>query len=95
MPDRVPPIRWMFCENNTNNERIFGTDNVTRYVKDGINNAIVGGDDSAVSTEFGSKAAAVAVASIRRRLVDDDHRFSPRELSDLFADADTIPRGAS
>ncbi len=88
---RVPPIRWMFCENNTNNERIFGTDNATRYVKDGINNAIVGGDDSAVSTEFGSKAAAVAVASIPAGgSWTMTTRFSPRELSDPFADADTI-----
>ena len=35
--------RLLFTENETNNERIFGTPNSTPYVKDGINNYVVDG----------------------------------------------------
>ena len=35
--------RLLFTENETNNERIFGTPNATPYVKDGINNYVVAG----------------------------------------------------
>ena len=31
----------LFTENETNNERIFGTPNASPYVKDGINNYVV------------------------------------------------------
>ena len=36
-----PPL--LFTENETNNERLFGTANATPYVKDGINNYLVHG----------------------------------------------------
>ena len=35
--------RLLFTENETNNERIFGTPSATPYVKDGINNHVVAG----------------------------------------------------
>src|SRR5271166_6321942 len=34
-------VPLLFTENETNNERLFGTPNQTRYVKDGINNYVV------------------------------------------------------
>ncbi len=34
----------LFTENETNNERLFGTPNISRYVKDGINNYVVQGE---------------------------------------------------
>ena len=37
----APPL--LFTENETNNERIFGTPNASPYVKDGINNFVVHG----------------------------------------------------
>ncbi len=49
----------LFTENETNNERLFGTPNRTPYVKDGINNYLVHGDTAAVNPEMaGTKAAA-------------------------------------
>ena len=50
--------RLLFTENDTNNERIFGTPNATPYVKDGINNYVVGGRNDAVNpNQTGTKAA--------------------------------------
>ena len=49
----------LFTENETNMQRIFGVPNRTPYVKDGINNAIVHGQQAAVNPEKkGSKVAA-------------------------------------
>jgi hypothetical protein len=67
----------LFTENETNNERIFGTPNTTPYVKDGINNCVVAGRSDAVNpNHIGTKAAADyaievgagEVTSIRLRL---------------------------
>jgi hypothetical protein len=49
----------LFTENDTNNERLFGGNNRTPYVKDGINEFVVAGKMGAVNPEgFGTKAAA-------------------------------------
>ena len=54
--DRTVPI--LFTENETNRERVFGLANASRFVKDGINNAIVHGTQDAVRTQGdGTKAA--------------------------------------
>src|SRR5262245_56542464 len=41
----------LFTENETNSERLFGSPNRTPYVKDGINNCVVGGRQDAVNPE--------------------------------------------
>ena len=49
----------LFTENETNNERLFGSRNATPYVKDGINDFIVAGRQDAVNPHrTGTKAAA-------------------------------------
>jgi hypothetical protein len=49
----------LFTENETNNERLFGGQNATPYVKDGINDFLVHGRADAVNPEkTGTKAAA-------------------------------------
>ena len=49
----------LFTENETNNERIFGTPNTSPYVKDAINDYIVAGRQDAVNpNQTGTKAAA-------------------------------------
>jgi hypothetical protein len=51
--------RLLFTENETNDERIFGTPNPSPYVKDGINDYVIAGKEDAVNPEkTGSKAAA-------------------------------------
>jgi hypothetical protein len=50
--------RLLFTENETNNERLFGTANPTPYVKDGINDYLVAGKEDAVNPNHtGTKAA--------------------------------------
>jgi hypothetical protein len=52
-----PPL--LFTENDTNNQRLFGTANSTPYVKDGINEYIVAGKQDAVNpNRTGTKATA-------------------------------------
>jgi hypothetical protein len=49
----------LFCENETNEERISGTPNAGPYVKDGINDCVVSGRAEAVNpARTGTKAAA-------------------------------------
>ena len=90
--------RWLICEgapelifteNETNNERLFGVDNRTRYVKDGINDYVIHGARDAVSPEgTGTKACALYRKQIgpgedtiiRLRLTDEEptvHRSAP------------------
>src|SRR5271169_5652771 len=48
----------LFTENETNNERIFGTPNASPYVKDGINNFVVHGNHNTVNpATTGTKSA--------------------------------------
>jgi hypothetical protein len=74
-------VPLLFTENETNNERIFGTPNSGRYVKDGINDCVVSGRTDAVNPErTGTKAAAQyqltiaagGTATIRMRLCDQE-----------------------
>ncbi len=49
----------LFCENNTNKQKLFGAENETEFVKDGINDYIVHADKTAVNpAKHGTKAAA-------------------------------------
>jgi hypothetical protein len=49
----------LFCENETNNERVFGTPNVAAHVKDGINDYVVHGAQDAVNPDgTGTKVSA-------------------------------------
>ena len=90
----------LFTENETNNERLFGTPNASRYVKDGINNAVVDGHQDAVNPQqTGTKAAAhyqVNVgagdtATIRLRLSD----MAPAAMGDPFHSFTETHAGAS
>jgi hypothetical protein len=52
-------VPLLFTENETNNQRIFGTPNAGRYVKDGIHDYLVAGKVDAVNPEgAGTKVAA-------------------------------------
>jgi len=71
------PVELLFCDNETNNERLFGTPNVAAHVKDAINDYVVCGAREALSPERrGTKVAALhklalgagACARVRLRL---------------------------
>ena len=52
-------VPLLFTENETNNERIFGTPNTSPYVKDGINEYVVQGNHNSVNpAKTGTKSAA-------------------------------------
>jgi hypothetical protein len=52
-------VPLLFVENETNNERVFGTANGSSYVKDGVNDFVVHGRQEAVNPGLtGTKAAA-------------------------------------
>jgi len=80
---------FLFTENETNNERLFGTPNSSRYVKDGFHNFVIHGNQDAVNPEHrGTKAAAHyqltikagETAVIRLRL----NRSRPESVEDPF-----------
>jgi hypothetical protein len=87
-------VPLLFTENETNNERIFGTPNLSPYVKDGINNYVVVGNHNAVNPEkMGTKSAAHyplnvgagETATIRLRLTD----LAPDTIGAPFNSFDT------
>jgi hypothetical protein len=76
----------LFTENETNNERLFGTPNLSPFVKDGFHDHVVGGKANAVNPGLvGTKAAAHhlldiapgAMAVVRVRLSDAGELTEP------------------
>ncbi len=56
----------LFTENETNNERLFGTPNRSPYVKDGFDNYVVHRQEAAVNPQqTGTKAAALYALNVR------------------------------
>ena len=85
----------LFTENETNHARLFGTANQSPYVKDGIHNAVVHGQQEAVNpAQRGTKAAphyqvsveAGGTQVIRLRLT----RTAPGRLADPFGEFDAV-----
>jgi hypothetical protein len=81
----------LFCENETNNQRIYNVPNSVKYVKDGINDHVVNGKSTVNPEKNGSKSAvwykcklkAGEEKSIRIRL-------SKKKLNDPWADFDAV-----
>ncbi|KAB7731166.1 glucosidase [Rudanella paleaurantiibacter] len=83
----------LFCENETNTERLYGRPNSTAFPKDGINNYVVGGQADAINpNKIGTKASAQYTRTVapgesltvRLRFSDNTH------LSQPFADFDQV-----
>ena len=54
------PAEWLFTENETNTQRLFGTPNATPWVKDAFHRYVVNGQTDAVNpARTGSKSAAL------------------------------------
>ena len=82
---------FLFTENETNCQRLFGVPNRTPYVKDGINNYVVNGARDTVNPEqTGTKASALyrfrieagSSATVRLRLTDRKNLGRPIAVSD-------------
>jgi hypothetical protein len=88
-------VSCLFTENETNNRRLFDSPNTSPYVKDGINNYIVEGQQNAVNPlQIGTKASphyTLTVAGgetqvVRLRLSQTE----PETMSDAFSEFDAI-----
>jgi hypothetical protein len=80
----------LFTENETNNQRLFGTSNTSSYAKDGINDYVVHGRKDAVNPENnGTKVAVFRTLKIKAgekavlhlRLIDSD----PKKNKEIFS----------
>jgi hypothetical protein len=88
-------VPLLFTENETNHARLFGTENPSPFVKDGINNYVVNGQKDAVNSEgIGTKAAPHyqltvgpgATHVVRLRLTS----LGPSELRNPFGAFDAV-----
>ncbi len=89
----------LFTENETNNERLFGTPNRTPYVKDAFNEYLVHGNQAAVNPEQrGTKAAAnyqlnvAANSEVTVRLRLSDKEFFRRDAKSQRKTISAAPR---
>lgn len=86
------PDEIRFCENETNNVRLYGSEATRAFSKDGFHDYVVKGRHDAVGSEGGTKAAGIfrrivapgACTIIRVRLSPGSPRLSP------FADFDGV-----
>jgi hypothetical protein len=83
---------FLFTENDTNTERLFGVPNAGRYVKDGIGEAVVHGRSDRVNpAQKGSKAAAHYHTTVAPgAAVTVRWRFTNHPLAAPFGDFDLI-----
>ena len=74
----------LFCDNESNNKKLYGSENASHYCKDGINEFLVNGNESAINVnQQGTKAAlnfdinvkAGSSATIRLRLKKTMYRM--------------------
>ncbi|HET7898337.1 MAG TPA: glucosidase, partial [Flavisolibacter sp.] len=84
----------LFCDNETNNQRLYGVANKAAYVKDGINDYLVNSKLDAVNPDaLGTKAAvhyrcqlaAGQTLVLKLRLETTGHRKPFKDFDDLFA----------
>ncbi len=88
-PGGAPP-ELLFCENETNAPRIYGSPATTPYPKDGINDHVVGGASTVNPAGTGTKAAARyrlvvgpgETTEIRLRLRPRSPELAPAEAAD-------------
>ncbi len=93
------PDELLFTENNTNKQKLYGAENETVFVKDGINDYIVNGDTGAVNpAKQGTKAAANYFLNVpaksetvlRLRLTDKSPKSKNQSPKSVFDDFDKI-----
>jgi Glycosyl hydrolase family 63 C-terminal domain len=85
-PDGTLP-QALFCDNETNNPRLFGASPITDYPKDGINDHVITGANTVNPEQRGTKASwwykitvpAGGTAEIRLRLHRADQQTTPND----------------
>ena len=88
-------VPLLFCENETNNQRLFGSENESAHTKDGIGNYVIYGDREAcdvngqgtkVSPHYDLTIAPGSYKTVKLRLC----KLAPDVLTAPFADFDKI-----
>ncbi|MBP7357398.1 MAG: glucosidase, partial [Cloacibacterium sp.] len=88
---RDKEAKILFCENETNTERLFGKKSTNKYFKDGINNHIVHKKNTVNPKKSGTKAAFVIDTEIEAGETKTfDFRLSPHKMENAFFDFDEI-----
>jgi hypothetical protein len=89
-----PEAALLFCENETNTARVFGTEPETRFPKDGIGDHLLHGTDTVNPVGEGTKVAAqvrlVVPAGGQAAVMVRLTREAPEELVAPFAGADEL-----
>lgn len=81
----------LFCENETNTEKLYGTPKTGNFYKDGINDYVVRGRDTVNPKKFGTKAGFFIDEEIEAgQSKTFDFRLSPHTMEDAFYDFDEI-----
>ncbi len=81
----------LFCENETNAEKLFGSTNESAHTKDGIGDYVVMGVEDAVDHKSGSKAAAHVSTTLESGAsITVTVRFATADLRLPFDDAESI-----
>jgi hypothetical protein len=89
-----PGAALLFCENETNTARVFGTEPATRFPKDGIGDHVLHGTDTVNPGGEGTKAAArvrlVVPAGGQAAVTVRLTREAPEQTPEPFAGADEL-----
>ncbi|MEM6336687.1 MAG: glucosidase, partial [Bacteroidota bacterium] len=89
--DDAKQPRLLFCENETNTERLYSSKNQHPHTKDGINRFVVSGDNTAISLGSGTKGAAHIRADIGPgETFEVQVRFASEDHADPFATFDAV-----
>ena len=82
---------FLFCENETNAHLLFGSENLSANVKDGINDRIVGGKSDATNAKSGSKLGLHIKGEIAAgESLTVTVRFATADLQLPFDDVDEV-----
>jgi len=82
----------LFCDNETNNERLYHSQNQSKYTKDGINDFIINGNSQSVNPkDFGTKASFLIDENFKPKETKTfEFRLSDQDLKQPFQDFEEI-----
>ena len=84
--------KTLFCDNETNNERLYQSPNESKYTKDGINDFVINGNSQSVNPkDIGTKASFFIDENFKAKETKTfEFRISDKNLKQPFEDFDEI-----
>lgn len=81
-------LKMLFCDNETNNQRLYQSPNDSKYCKDGINDFVINGNSSSVNpNHIGTKACFLIDESFKGKETKIfEFRISDKDLVEPFKD---------